>query len=96
MREAMVVVIFLGPLVVASICFAFALFYAARMFGHIREDRKLLAYITGPRAFLSPAFYAPAGQPHFGLFQKWFQRFATALLIWGFFALSAALITKLV
>ena len=94
MLAALVAVAF-APLAVASVCFVVALYYMARMFGHVRAERRGLSYLAGPAVLVAESFYTAEGVLYFRAFQRWLRRFSLWLLCWGAGALLLVVVTRL-
>ena len=86
-------IVYFAPALAAVVCFLTSLWFAFRMFMHLRPGRNFGAFIVGPAVFATETFYTTEGVPYFRLFQIWFRRFAYFLFGEGVVVLLTYLIT---
>jgi hypothetical protein len=93
--EAVVIALLFAPSVVAFACLLVSIQFMARMFGHMRQERRLLAYVAGPAALFLESLYTPKGVRLLRAHRRWFNLFGIWLLSSGALWLCSFLFTKL-
>ena len=83
----LVSIVLLAPFVAACGCFLVSLWFALRMFQHVRAERRWLAFFAGPAVLASESFFTAEGIRYFRSFRRWFGLFAFFLVGWGLLAL---------
>jgi len=83
-----------APAALAAFCFLASLWFASRMFMHMRSSRKWMSRLPGPLILAPENLFTPEGVHYFRSSKRWFRRFAYLLLGWGILVLLVHFIVR--